>query len=505
MGKGSVPSTDNDEFFPGLACTGCRAVVQSAKNLTGIWTIVVRGGSVGGPFSVVAQLVRTCANRCSGNGRCVRRNTWACVCNPGYAATDCSRAVPAKVAAWYPFFADMEDRSENNLHLLLRAQPPIDGRSPADSVALVHDDLGPCLSMTGGYLESTKRPTSRTHCTAGDKKEALKYATDDENKRVDAPATSATLCATYDVGHEFAVMGWFYASEKPTNNTGITMGARMWQSSISPTNDQFSWSFMLSLTGHPREDVNGFFVNFVVNQGDSPTHFNVASARDLDSYPARGWAETNWEPILPLHQWIHLAGIYARDRVQLFINGKLNAETRAPMRKMRSVHNALLHIGHDSRYPSTSRVHFGKIKDVRLLRYPPTAAEIEMVALGLYTLPLQPRVHTTPSTAANGEHEDNEGSRIKPVLATQDSDLSMPSQVFTHADFCSQHARVPNEQWDETGSSDSADGRYHACRFEGQTSWAPKRGVSSPYRHAQIAKSRFGIGSIITVFADMEK
>jgi len=157
------------------------------------------------------------------------------------------------------------------------------------------------------------------------------------------------------------------------------------------------------------------------------------------------------------------------------------------------------------RYPSTSRVHFGKIKDVRLLRYPPTAAEIEMVALGLYSLPLQPRVHTTPSTAASGEHEDNQGSRIKPVLATQDSDLSMPSQVFTHADFCSQHARVPNEQWDETGSSDSADGRYHACRFEGQTSWAPKRGVSSPYRHAQIAKSRFGIGSIVTVFADMEK
>ena len=72
-----------------------------------------------------------------------------------------------------------------------------------------------------GYLESTKRPTSRTHCTAGDKKEALKYATDDENKRVDAPATSETLCATYDVGHEFAVMGWFYASEKPTNNTGV--------------------------------------------------------------------------------------------------------------------------------------------------------------------------------------------------------------------------------------------------------------------------------------------
>jgi len=57
-----------------------------------------------------------------------------------------------KVAAWYPFFADMEDRSENNLHLLLRTQPPIDGRSPADSVALIHDDLGPCLSMTGSLF-----------------------------------------------------------------------------------------------------------------------------------------------------------------------------------------------------------------------------------------------------------------------------------------------------------------------------------------------------------------
>ena len=104
----------------------------------------------------------------------------------------------------------------------------------------------------------------------------------------------------------------------------------------------------------------------------------------------------------------------------------------APMSKMRSVHNALLHLGHDSRfifvvafhirpfacryartmharrasklacahartltcwplprppflsvslshayrYPSTTRVLFGKLKDVRLTRYAPTAAEV---------------------------------------------------------------------------------------------------------------------------------
>jgi len=45
MGKGSVPVGSNVEFFPGLACAACRAVVQSSANLTGTWTIVVRGGS----------------------------------------------------------------------------------------------------------------------------------------------------------------------------------------------------------------------------------------------------------------------------------------------------------------------------------------------------------------------------------------------------------------------------------------------------------------------------
>lgn len=31
-----------------------------------------------------------------------------------------------------------------------------------------------------------------------------------------------------------------------------------------------------------------------------------------------------------------------------------------------------------------------------------------------------------------------------------------------------------------------------------------KRGVSSPYRHGQIAKSTFGLGSIATIFADAD-
>lgn len=93
-------------------------------------------------------------------------------------------------------------------------------------------------------------------------------------------------------------------------------------------------------------------------------------------------------------------------------------------------------------------------------------------------------METTPDTAASGQHHDNLGSAARPVLALQDADLSQPSQVFSHEDFCSLHARVPNEQWDEAKTSDSSEGRYRACHFQGQTSWVPKRGVSSPYRHA---------------------
>ena len=241
-----------------------------------------------------------------------------------------------------------------------------------------------------------------------------------------------------------------------------------------------------------------------MNQGDSPRHISIASARDLDSFPYRGWTEPAWDPTLNLHQWVHLAGVYARDRIQLFINGEIAAQVRAPMKKMRSVGNALLHIGHDARYPPTSRVFFGMIKDVRLLRYPPTAEEVKMVSRGLYTLALRPRIATTPTTAASGQHQDNEGSEEYPVPVSQLSDLTLPDQVFAHGDFCASHARLPNEKWDETSSIDAAAGRYHSCRFEGQTTWIPKRGVASNYRQAAISKSDFGIGSMVTVFADME-
>ena len=97
----------------------------------------------------------------------------------GYEGVDCSQAVPAKVAAWFPFYSDWLDRSQNNLLLRLRTQPAIDGRPPSQSVRLVADGGaaknggGAALGMFGGYLESSTRPTSRTHCTAGDKKEDL--------------------------------------------------------------------------------------------------------------------------------------------------------------------------------------------------------------------------------------------------------------------------------------------------------------------------------------------
>ena len=188
MGKGSVPVGSNVEFFPGLACAACRAVVQSSANLTGTWTIVVRGGSRGGAFSLSTQLVRTCANRCSGNGRCVRRNTYACLCFPGYEGPDCSLAVPAKTAAWYPFFSDLLDRSENDLRLIMQAQPAINNLPPSESVRLAADYIGGHLEMLGGYLETDRRPASRTHCTAGDKKESLDYLAEEDEGKVSQSA-----------------------------------------------------------------------------------------------------------------------------------------------------------------------------------------------------------------------------------------------------------------------------------------------------------------------------
>ena len=50
--------------------------------------------------------------------------------------------------------------------------------------------------------------------------------------------------------------------------------------------------------------------------------------------------------------------------------------------------------------------------------------------------------------AASDEDQDRDGSEAKPLLASQDSDLTLPPQTFVHGDFCSMHARIPNEEWD---------------------------------------------------------
>ena len=173
--------------------------------------------------------------------------------------------------------------------------------------------------------------------------------------------------------------------------------------------------------------------------------------------------------------------------------------------------------------------------------------------------------------AASDEDQDRDGSEAKPLLASQDSDLTLPPQTFVHGDFCSMHARIPNEEWDAgvcvcvcvcvwlhvpnrcrrmrvvavcarvervkpwslrncfalqnslsclgfgvvhgytclshaifEYSGEAAAGLYQSCEFEGQTSWVRKRGVSDAYRHGQIAKSHYGLGTIVTIFADMD-
>ena len=77
---------------------------------------------------------------------------------------------------------------------------------------------------------------------------------------------------------------------------------------------------------HTRTHTNSFLVNFAVNQGDSRRTRQVASARDLNSFPTQGWLDPSWAPLLPIQRWVHLAGVYARDRIQLFVDGALVAQ-----------------------------------------------------------------------------------------------------------------------------------------------------------------------------------
>jgi hypothetical protein len=165
------------------------------------------------------------------------------------------------------------------MKVLCGIQPAIAGQLPSESVRLIQDEIGGAVGMFGGFLASTAHPTSRTHCTHANQMEPLVYLADDHEAPVREPMKPETLCA-----------------------------------SISPSNDQFSWSFMLSLICHPRKDQSGYFVNFAVNQEDSAADLRIASARDLDSFPEREWPEPRWEPLLPTQRWVHVAGVYARDR-----------------------------------------------------------------------------------------------------------------------------------------------------------------------------------------------
>jgi hypothetical protein len=113
-----------------------------------------------------------------------------------------------------------------------------------------------------------------------------------------------------------------------------------------------------------------------------------------------------WTPILRFGNWYHLAGVYGPNRTQLFVNGKLASEYRSPTSYLRDVPNAELHIGHDvrfvpvisatlncfeckdapyatescCRYQSFSRLFFGGVRDIRLLRYAASPFEISNAA-----------------------------------------------------------------------------------------------------------------------------
>ena len=114
-----------------------------------------------------------------------------------------------------------------------------------------------------------------------------------------------------------------------------------------------------------------------------------------------------WTPILRFGNWYHLAGVYGPNRTQLFVYGILASEYRSPTSYLIDVPNAELHIGHDvrcrllalgllqfsifdllmlkfptraRRYQSFSRLFFGGVRDVRLLRYAASPFEISNAA-----------------------------------------------------------------------------------------------------------------------------
>ncbi|EKX41461.1 hypothetical protein GUITHDRAFT_141946 [Guillardia theta CCMP2712] len=427
--KARMAVRKEETFFPGTNCVNCRTVVQSSTNLTDLWYLTVYGGETGGYYSISALLMITCPNACSGNGVCRRKSTYYCLCQPGYEGVDCSLPSPERL-------------SLSSL-----------GVSP--SIYLNSQDCGSSISihcvngqersilLNGGFLQSLGKPRSRLNCVAGDRIEEVRLEASGQPL---PPSAGVPICQSYEWGSDFAVMVWVYADRtKPGNNSGITLGSRLWTATISPENDEAAWSFMLSLQGHPSDAVDGYLVNFVVNEGDSRTNLRIASARDLDSFPSRGAPAPSWEPTLSMQTWYHLTGVYAHDRIQLFINGELIAEQRRNFTKMRHVKDSVLHIGHDSRYP---------IKRTSILR---------LVVTGNLRYAFQSIIPITSQTAISHEHHHNKGSVAAPLSASQWDDGTLLPDTINHADACSA-ARAPNEHWDEVSGTDADKKKFIACR-----------------------------------------
>ena len=99
-------------------------------------------------------------------------------------------------------------------------------------------------------------------------------------------------------------------------------------------------------------DAAGMLANFAVNEA-APRRAaapRVASARPLAEYPVRNLSAA-WEPVLSLRRWYHLAGVYRRARIELFVDGARVAWAPLPAGggAVRPLADAELHIGHDCR------------------------------------------------------------------------------------------------------------------------------------------------------------
>ena len=80
----------------------------------------------------------------------------------------------------------------------------------------------------------------------------------------------------------------------------------------------------------------------------------------------------------PTNQWIHLAGLYDGSRMQIYVNGTLNAT--ANFSGVLSVDASSIIIGADNNYGTIGEFHHGFIDDVCIYSRALTLAEIEALA-----------------------------------------------------------------------------------------------------------------------------